>query len=724
MTIIDKTSIRSLKVKFIAIALGSTFVLGMGFVAVLNHLIATEEKADLKNFEDRAKQLNGAISQSFALHYRDVQVIASNLPLKAKDDHAALTNSLNRFVSVYKIYPLILVTDTTGHLLAVNDRSPEGDQIESGSLYRESFSQAPWFHEAIEQKYTDEGSFRGTLFGGIQVDTLISKIYGKQRLGTSFSTAIVGSSGEVVGVVTARASTEWFDDAFKNDFASLQRMGLSHPEVQLVSDDGMLLYEATADSSELNWDRLLKYNMTESQGPTLKKVFPGNDGSLYYSKSGGPLHIAGFSKLGGPEFIDQIGWNVIINNSAGEVWGDFGQAKKLMILIFTLAMWFAFILSYLLATKLTAKLTKLAIQLAKSSRKVSGTSSQLTGWSTRLSANAISQAAALRETAAAIEGIGIIVTQSAENATKCRLVSEESQEAARNGHSAVEEMNLAIQDISISNAAIVDQVEDGNRQIDEIAKVISEIGSKTKVINDIVLQTKLLSFNASVEAARAGEHGKGFAIVAEEVGHLAQMSGNAARDISSILDSSIQKVERIVDRLVSDGRQKVEIGALVAQKCGTSLMNITSCVQEVDQMLNQITLASKDQMQGIEEINRGVTQLSDLNEQTESISKQGANSANVLSSQAKQLADMIGSLFYSVTGSRSLKEEPGAEPPRGAFGTGSGYVARSLVKPFPRSIPDEGWSEPTNAPRPPGKLATAGGTRPVPSKDDPRFEDV
>ena len=72
--------------------------------------------------------------------------------------------------------------------------------------------------------------------------------------------------------------------------------------------------------------------------------------------------------------------------------------------------------------------------------------------------------------------------------------------------------------------------------------LISEIGNKTKVINDIVFQTKLLSFNASVEAARAGEHGKGFSVVAEEVGNLAHMSGNSAKEITQLLESSINRV--------------------------------------------------------------------------------------------------------------------------------------------------------------------------------------
>lgn len=75
-----------------------------------------------------------------------------------------------------------------------------------------------------------------------------------------------------------------------------------------------------------------------------------------------------------------------------------------------------------------------------------------------------------------------------------------------------------------------------NKKITEITKVISEVAAKTQVINEIVFKTKLLSFNASVEAARAGDQGRGFSVVAEEVGNLAKMSGDAAKEISNITE--------------------------------------------------------------------------------------------------------------------------------------------------------------------------------------------
>lgn len=131
--------------------------------------------------------------------------------------------------------------------------------------------------------------------------------------------------------------------------------------------------------------------------------------------------------------------------------------------------------------------------------------------------------------------------------------------------------------------------------------MILEIAEKTKVINEIVFQTKLLSFNASVEAARAGEQGKGFAVVAEEVGNLATMSGNAAQDISNMLGESTAKVQEIVrqtkeemSRLTTQSKNDVENGIKVARDCDVVLNEIVKNVNHVDQLVREITEASKN----------------------------------------------------------------------------------------------------------------------------------
>jgi methyl-accepting chemotaxis protein len=104
-------------------------------------------------------------------------------------------------------------------------------------------------------------------------------------------------------------------------------------------------------------------------------------------------------------------------------------------------------------------------------------------------------------------------------------------------------MATAFKEIAISNQEFFEEINASNEELRIIINIISDISEKTKVINDIVFQTRLLSFNASVEAARAGEHGKGFAVVAEEIGKLASVSGNSAKEINDILGHATTQVE-------------------------------------------------------------------------------------------------------------------------------------------------------------------------------------
>lgn len=284
------------------------------------------------------------------------------------------------------------------------------------------------------------------------------------------------------------------------------------------------------------------------------------------------------------------------------------------------------------------------------------TNANLAQTSQSLSMGTTQQAAAIQETVATLNEINAMVGKSVGNAESSAQEASRSQAAALQGKEAVAEMVTAISEISESNDQIMRQIEESNRQITEIVHVITEIGTRTKVINDIVFQTKLLSFNASVEAARAGEHGKGFAVVAEEVGNLAQMSGNAAKEISDMLNASIQKVNGIVDNtksrvqtLVTAGKAKVDGGILVAQRCGTVLEEVVNNISNVNHMMVEIVEASKQQAQGVDEITKAMNSLDEVTHQNSSTSQQTAEYAAELTEQTQALKDVVAVLEMQVS---------------------------------------------------------------------------
>lgn len=305
-------------------------------------------------------------------------------------------------------------------------------------------------------------------------------------------------------------------------------------------------------------------------------------------------------------------------------------------------------------------LTRVAENLFDSANLVMNASQQMAVSSSQLSQSATTQASTLEETAASVKELASMVNLNAGNAKQTSEVAVLSSDHVQKGKFVVESMVSAMEDINKSSNDIMNQISVSNLQIEEIVKVIGEIGSKTRVINDIVFQTKLLSFNASVEAARAGEHGKGFAVVAEEVGNLAQMSGCAAKEISAMLEVSIQKVEAIVhetqvkaEKLIATGREKVELGSSIAAQCGVVLNELVENSSTVSRMAGEMSGASNEHSVGITEINKAMGQLDQMTQQRAASSEECAAAAEGLSTQAESLRGIVRSLVTIVKGGQS-----------------------------------------------------------------------
>jgi methyl-accepting chemotaxis protein len=327
-------------------------------------------------------------------------------------------------------------------------------------------------------------------------------------------------------------------------------------------------------------------------------------------------------------------------------------------IVSTVSIFFSLLVAFLVLRSLTQSIGKIVSSLFDSSAQVSSAANQIASSSEELSQAATEQAASLEETAASIEEMNSMVAKNSENANATASTSGVSQEKASQGKVVVEKMIDSMGAINKSNGTIMDQVNRSNESMAGIVKVIEEIGSKTKVINDIVFQTKLLSFNASVEAARAGEHGKGFAVVAEEVGNLAQMSGNAAKEIASLLDESVQKVNHIVletkhsvEKLIAEGKETVEGGTRVAQQCGEVLEEIVHNVSSVSSMAGEIASASQEQSRGVTEITKAMSQLDQMTQQNAATSEECASAAEELSAQAEALKNAVNMLVTTVNGS-------------------------------------------------------------------------
>ena len=411
-----------------------------------------------------------------------------------------------------------------------------------------------------------------------------------------------------------------------------------------------------------------------------------------------------------------------LDTSAKEMETTASSAKNLMLIISIFSTLIATAISYVILKATSKSIKEVIDSLNEGSIQVSSAAHQIASSSQELSQSATEQASSLEETAASIEEMNSMVAKNSDNAKSTAGMSGNSHEAALAGKAVVEKMIDSMNMINKSNSNIMLEVNRSNESMVGFVKVIEEIGNKTKVINDIVFQTKLLSFNASVEAARAGEHGKGFAVVAEEVGKLAEMSGAAALEISTMLGESVAKANSVaqetkngVEKLIAEGKQKVEDGVKVAVQCGEVLEKIVYNVSSVSSMAGEISVASQEQAQGVAEITKAMGQLGQMTQINSATSEQCASAAEELSAQAEALKNAVAQLVTTINGDNGKNEVIRNTP------TDSGKILK-MKKPANKVIKTVQPTPKQSLPMPKALKKVSGSS--VPAYNDPGFEDI
>jgi methyl-accepting chemotaxis protein len=335
----------------------------------------------------------------------------------------------------------------------------------------------------------------------------------------------------------------------------------------------------------------------------------------------------------------------------------FSSSSKVTIFVVAFAIALSIGIAFLISRSIVGPVGRAVRGLHEISQKVAGASEQIASASKQTLEGTSEQASALQETAASVQELTQMVGRNAENAQRSSELSNLSHQKATDGRDVVEELIQAVKDVSESNRQTMTQIEDSNKRVAEISQVINGIGDKTKIINDIVFQTKLLSFNASVEAARAGEHGRGFSVVAEEVGNLARMSGTAAQEIRALLEESTQKVQGIVNEtkskvatLAKQSSSKVDAALEIAARCGAVLEDIVTNVGEVNNRVQEISTASREQSAGIQGIASATQQLDEVTHKAAASAGESAQAAEELAKQADGMYSMVNAVSQAIFG--------------------------------------------------------------------------
>jgi methyl-accepting chemotaxis protein len=255
--------------------------------------------------------------------------------------------------------------------------------------------------------------------------------------------------------------------------------------------------------------------------------------------------------------------------------------------------------------QMNASLTDLVATVRQSSENIASGTTQIATGNQDLSQRTEEQASNLQQTAASMEQISATVRA---NADTTRAASDMASTASRSAETSGE----AVAQLVTTMAGITE----ASRRITDI------IG----VIDGIAFQTNILALNAAVEAARAGEQGRGFAVVASEVRSLAQRSAAAAKEIKTLIEASVRKVQA--------GEQQ-------AVHAGESMKEVVEQVQQMTLLLAEISSATQEQTRGIAEVSQAVTQIDRVTQSNASLVEEAAAAAESLSRQAERLVDAV-----------------------------------------------------------------------------------
>lgn len=257
-------------------------------------------------------------------------------------------------------------------------------------------------------------------------------------------------------------------------------------------------------------------------------------------------------------------------------------------------------------TMMTQNLRKIVGRVRESSEGIRNNAGEIAIGNQDLSQRTEEQAASLEETASSMEEMTSTVKQNADSAQQANQLANVARDDAEKGGDVVKKAMSAMKEIDASS--------------NEIANIIS-------VVEDIAFQTNLLALNAAVEAARAGEQGRGFAVVASEVRVLAGRSADAAKEIKTLINDSVDKVK---------------VGSELVDESGQTLTGIVESIKKVADIIAEFDTASQEQFSGIEQVNKTIAQMDDMTQQNATLVNEAASSSKSMENQANDLMDLMG----------------------------------------------------------------------------------
>ena len=302
---------------------------------------------------------------------------------------------------------------------------------------------------------------------------------------------------------------------------------------------------------------------------------------------------------------------------ATDTMNSLDRSSAIMVIGLGLALVIGVCLAVFITLSITRPVRRIIDGLNNGAEQVASASSEVSTSSQTLAEGSSEQASSLEETSSSLEEMASMTRRNSENATEGDTMMKETGKVIAEANDSMESLSSSMEEISNSST--------------EISKIIKDI-------DEIAFQTNLLALNAAVEAARAGEAGAGFAVVADEVRNLAMRAADAAKNTAELIEGTVTKIDE---------------GARMTTSARESFSKVEQSAQKVGELVGEINSASREQTQGIDQINQAVTDMDKVTQQNAATAEEAASAAEELNAQAEQMTQIVGELTDLVGASGS-----------------------------------------------------------------------
>jgi methyl-accepting chemotaxis protein len=326
----------------------------------------------------------------------------------------------------------------------------------------------------------------------------------------------------------------------------------------------------------------------------------------------------GTKKIAGITPVELTGWSVCVTQDTNEFLAAAHSIRNFIVIIGIIFLALTIVCVTFFARSISLPIKSAVDQMSEAANQVASASGQVSTASQSLAEGSSEQASAIEETSSSLEEMSSMTKQNASNAAQADGLMKQANQVIQKANEGMKSLTRSMTEITAAS--------------EETSKII-------KTIDEIAFQTNLLALNAAVEAARAGEAGAGFAVVADEVRNLAIRAADAAKNTSGLIEGTVRKIKD---------------GSTLVVNTNEAFVEVSVSASKVGELLGEISAASQEQSQGIDQINKAVSEMDKVTQSTAATAEESASASEEMNAQAEQMKQVSRTLVNIIGGNSGV----------------------------------------------------------------------